>query len=176
VSAQLSDNRGVHEGMQTTAIGAAYVAVLAQTLAERCQWLVRDEEVVGSNPATPTAVTQVRSPLRRALSCRPTRCVTTPAHCHGRHRRSDPSPPRRSGARAVADADRSTPSPSCQRAHRDRHVIDRHALSGERRDKAVPKPVPIRAGADLGTFLPLCLVPTHASHVCPDILDRSPDN
>jgi hypothetical protein len=54
VSAQLGDNRGVHEGMRTTTIGVACVKVLAQTLADRGQWLVRDEEVVGSNPATPT--------------------------------------------------------------------------------------------------------------------------
>jgi hypothetical protein len=63
VSAQLGDNWGVRGGMRTTTIGVACVEVLAQPLVDRCSWLVRDEEVVGSNPATPTVRDSTSRPL-----------------------------------------------------------------------------------------------------------------
>ena len=60
VSAQLSDNRGVREGIPTTTTGVARLTALAQPLVNRgIYMLVRDEEVVGSNPATPTEKHQV---------------------------------------------------------------------------------------------------------------------
>ena len=47
-------NRGAHEWIRTTTGGVAGVEVLPQALADRRQWLLRDEEVVSSDPATPT--------------------------------------------------------------------------------------------------------------------------